>query len=405
VDFRFAFRALQFSIEDVIAKARGDIPGLSKDHILKHTIRIPGTRTQEAVASKIDEIFSEIEEGERALEKVRTLVERYRQSVLKAAVTGELTRDWREKHKDKLESGEALLARILKARREAWETAELAKMKAKSQKPSNETWKNKYEEPSAPDRARLPALPEGWVWASMDQLGIVSGGLTKNRDRDEIRLKKPYLRVANVYFNRLELGEVHEIGVSESELDRVLLRKNDLLVVEGNGSVGQIGRVALWDGSIEGCVHQNHLIKVRFADELLARYALVWCVSPNGRANIEKQASSTAGLHTLSISKIARLPVPIANEAELALVLDEFEAMDSRVLAIEADVSAIAKRSSKLRQGTLRSAFGGRLVPQDPTDEPASVLLERIAAERTAASSSKKKPAAKPLRRNKKAKA
>ena len=70
---------------------------------------------QRRIASKIDELFSEIEEGERALEKVQKLVERYRQSVLKAAVTGELTREWREKHKGKQESGEALLGRILKA--------------------------------------------------------------------------------------------------------------------------------------------------------------------------------------------------------------------------------------------------------------------------------------------------
>ena len=75
---------------------------------------------------------------------MQKLVERYRQSVLKAAVTGELTRDWREKNKGKLESGEALLARILKARREAWEKAELDKMKAKGITPANDKWKQKY---------------------------------------------------------------------------------------------------------------------------------------------------------------------------------------------------------------------------------------------------------------------
>src|SRR5690606_25734715 len=93
--FMFVFRVLQYSIQDVIAKARGDIPGLSKDHILSHTIAVPGFKTQEKVASKIDELFSRIDEGERALERVSKLVERYRQSVLKAAVTGKLTRDWR----------------------------------------------------------------------------------------------------------------------------------------------------------------------------------------------------------------------------------------------------------------------------------------------------------------------
>ena len=89
-------------------------------------VPVPPESVQRRIVSKIDELFSQIAEGERALERVQKLVERYRQSVLKAAVTGELTRDWREKHKGPLESGEALLQRILKARREAWEKAEPA---------------------------------------------------------------------------------------------------------------------------------------------------------------------------------------------------------------------------------------------------------------------------------------
>jgi type I restriction enzyme S subunit len=308
VNFRFVYRALQFSINDVIGKARGDIPGLSKDHILQHPIAISGPRTQENVASKIDELFSRIDEGERALERVSVLVERYRQSVLKAAVTGELTRAWREKNKHTLESGEALLARILTARREAWEKAELAKMKAKGITPANDKWKQKYQEPSPPDTTDLPELPDGWSWASVDQVGLVTGGLTKNQKRGEHELRRPFLRVANVYANRLELDDMHEIGVAESELDRVLLKKGDVLVVEGNGSIEQIGRVALWDGSIEGCVHQNHLIKVRCTELLPSWYVLIWCMSPLGRAQIRRVASSTAGLHTLSISKIQALP-------------------------------------------------------------------------------------------------
>lgn len=140
---------------------------------------------QRRIVSKIDELFSSIEEGERALERVQKLVERYRQSVLKAAVTGELTREWRYKHKSQLESGEALLARILKARREAWEKSELDKMKAKRQKPVNDNWKSKYKEPVPPDTYDLPELPKEWVWASVDQLCAEFGnGLSRQPSQE-----------------------------------------------------------------------------------------------------------------------------------------------------------------------------------------------------------------------------
>lgn len=347
-------------------------------------VRVPPAREQERIASKIDELFSRIEEGERALERVQKLVERYRQSVLKAAVTGELTRDWRETHKGQLESGEALLARILKARREAWEKAELDKMQAKGIKPANDKWKQKYEEPSPPDATDLPALPEGWHWASIDQVGIVSGGLTKNQKRGEHKSKRPYLRVANVYANRLNLAEVHEIGVADSEVDRVLLQTGDMLVVEGNGSIEQIGRVALWDGSIDGCVHQNHLIKVRCTQVLPSWYLLIWCMSPLGREQIRRVASSTAGLHTLSISKVQALPVPIPNAEELSNILDRFEQMDSLVANQRAAIRDEARKSTSLRQSILKTAFSGSLVPQEPTDETATALLERITNERGA---------------------
>jgi type I restriction enzyme S subunit len=323
-----------------------------------------------------------MEAGERALEQAQKLLERYRQSVLKAAVTGDFTREWREWHKRHLESGDALLARILKGRRESWEKAELAKMKAKGHKPINDSWKRKYQEPEPPGITDLPDLPEGWVWASIGQIGTVSGGLTKNAKREGHSLRLPYLRVANVYANRLDLSEVHEIGVDKREVERLMLKKNDLLVVEGNGSIEQIGRVALWDGRIRECIHQNHIIKVRFTDELLAWYALVWCMSPDGRARIQRVASSTAGLHTLSLSKIASLPIPIPTREELAFIRDEFERMESLVSAQREELRATARICGALRQAVLRAAFTGCLLPQEPTDEPASFLLARIAADR-----------------------
>ena len=121
----------------------------------------------------------------------------------------------------------------------------------------------------------------------------ITGGLTKNSKRSELPIKMPYLRVANVYYNRLDLSEIKNIGVTESEVERTLLEKNDLLFVEGNGSKSQIGRVAIWDGSIEQCLHQNHIIKGRPLGNMLPEYALFYLISGGGRNQITDIAKST----------------------------------------------------------------------------------------------------------------
>lgn len=146
----------------------------------------------------------------------------------------------------------------------------------------------------------------------ISDLGSVSGGLTKNSSRNNLNLKMPYLRVANVMFNKLNLDNVLAIGVKDNEIEKGLLVKDDLLFVEGNGSIEQIGRVAIWDGSISPCLHQNHLIKVRFNREKINPvYALYYFMSQEGRQQIIKKSVSTSGLNTLSIKKIENLLMPV----------------------------------------------------------------------------------------------
>jgi type I restriction enzyme S subunit len=392
VDHSYVFQAMRDSRFRAyirsIASTTTNISNINASKLLGAKIPLVGRNEQRRIVSKIDELFSRIDEGEQALQRVTKLVERYHRSVLKAAVTGELTRDWRESRKragEPVESGEALLARILEARRVAWEQAELAKLKSKGKAPTDDHWKLKYQEPAPPDVTDLPKLPGGWVWASMDQIGVVSGGLTKNQRRRECETRRPYLRVANVYANRLDLEDVQTIGIGDNELDRVLLEKGDLLVVEGNGSIEQIGRVAIWDGSIAGCVHQNNIIKVRCTELLPSWYVLIWCLSPHGRGHIQRVASSTAGLHTLSLSKVESLPVPVPTSGELALIRDRFDQTSATILSQRQQLSRSLTTSSALGRSILKAAFSGQLVPQDPNDEPASKLLERIAGERASA--------------------
>ena len=354
-----------------------NLPRVSAQQLGRHRICLPPLPEQHRIVAKIEDLFAKMDEGVTALKRAQANLERYRTSVLKAAIKGRLTEQWREQNPPE-ETGEKLLERILIERRKRWEEDQLAKFAANGRKPPR-NWEKKYKEPVEPDNANLPDLPEGWCWATVDQVAEVTGGLTKNPKRNGLPAKYPYLRVANVYADEIRLDDMKMIGVSESELHRVLLRPGDLLVVEGNGSAEQIGRVAEWNGDLEPCCHQNHLIKVRCAPGIRSRWMLTWLLSPSGRQVILATASSTSGLYTLSLSKVRALPLPLAPTREQVCVVRLADSLrDTRKLVRDHVDTALAVRATSLRRSILQCAFQGRLVSQDPTDEAASVLLDRI---------------------------
>lgn len=366
---------VQGDIEEMQAGSTNQVE-LSKKAIVEKRVPLAPLNEQRRIVDKIETLFAQLDKGKEAVREVQKLLTRYRQSVLKAAVTGELTADWRAERKGQLEHGSDLLDRILDAREELWDG------------------RGKYKRPAPLSTDGLPELPEGWEWATVDQLANVIGGLTKNSKRKEMPHRRPMLRVANVYQNRFELDDLHETGVTNKELARVLLEPRDLLVVEGNGSKDQIGRMAVWNGEIPNAVHQNHLIKVRLFEPALAEYLTTWFQSSMGRQIVEKVASSTSGLYTLSISKVKALVVPLPSLAEIAQIMVQVDAVFGKIEALKVKCETELKRSSSLRQSILKDAFAGRLVAQDPTDEPASELLARIAAEKTPPKKARRKVSA-----------
>jgi type I restriction enzyme S subunit len=338
---------------------------------------------QQRIASKIDELFSRIEEGERLLEQVQKLVERYRQSVLMAAVTGELTRAWREQHKGKLESGEALLQRILKARRAAWEKAELGKMKAKGQKPANDHWKQKYQEPSPPDTSDLPELPEGWVWGSMDQLTtkITSGSCDWKDFYD--RGTSVFVMAQNVRPRRLDLTEMQFVDppAKNRDAERSEVFQHDLLITIVGANTGD----ACWvrEPLLKHYVCQSVALMRPVLGSAASFLELYLCADEGGRAQFADEIYG-AGRPHLSFDNLRAICIPIPSLDEQLVICDAVSRIESDVDGVTRTAIASAATSMSLRQSVLRTAFSGGLVSQDPTDEPATVLLERIAAERSA---------------------
>ncbi|HTD82205.1 MAG TPA: hypothetical protein VK648_00275 [Gemmatimonadaceae bacterium] len=216
----------------------------------------------------------------------------------------------------------------------------------------------------------------------MEQLGSVIGGFTKNPARSKLRNRLPYLSVANVYANELRLGHIEYVGVRDTELAKLLLHRGDLLIVEGNGSKDQIGRVAVWDGSIDPCVHQNHLIKVRLIEPSMSNWVSRWLQSPLGRHQVERVASSTSGLYTLSVKKVGNLPVPLPPLAEQQRIVAEVERRLSVIEEMEKIVDANLQRASRLRQSILERAFSGRFIKSSVIDKSVSKIKETSPASR-----------------------
>jgi type I restriction enzyme S subunit len=364
-------------------------PAVRDKDVFAQLIPLPPLAEQHRIVDKIEELFSDLDDGIASLKKAQQQLKVYRQAVLKWAFEGKLTAQWREEQKrqGKLESAETLLEQI-KAEREQRYQEKLAQWQAdvKAWEANGKVGK-KPGKPSKTDDllalaqeiiCELPTIPSEWQWFKLGQLTDISGGVAKNSKRDILPLKLPYLRVANVYSNFLDLSEIHEITLKDGEVSRVLLQEGDLLIVEGNGSIDQIGRVALWNGKISPCVHQNHIIKARPSKALNGKYILYFLLSPRGRDFIKDQAATTSGLYTLSLSKVKALKVPLMSFFEQNKIVEEVESRLSICDSLEATITENLQRAEALRQSILKQAFEGKLVPQDPNDEPASVLLERI---------------------------
>lgn len=369
-------------IHDVNKLARGNSPPSVQDgDVRSKKMPLAAKEEQVRIASKIDELFSSIDEGERALERVRKLVERYRQSVLKAAVTGELTREWREQHAGELESGEALLTRILEARRQAWEQSELAKMTAKGVRPSNDAWQRKYKEPNSSITDGLDSLPNTWCWGSVEQLStkVVDG---VHKKPSYVTTGIPFVTVRN-----LTAGS----GISFEKLNFITLEDHCEFTKRTNPEQGDV--LVSKDGTL-GTIR---LVKTDRDFSIFVSVALIKPVLRDMGPYLELALSSPVvqaqmvpkgtGLQHIHLEDLRQDCIPLCSSAEQQLIADTVARRMSQIDEIEAYLFSQIANTSKLRQSVLKAAFAGMLVPQDPTDEPASVLLERIAAERAARAS------------------
>ena len=354
-------------------------PAVRDDDVLAQRIDLPPLPEQQRIVAEIEKQFTRLDASMAALRRTRANLKRYRASVLRAACSGELVPTEAELARAEgreYEPAGVLLERILLERRARWEIQEKRR--------------GKYREPAAPDTSDLPPLPEGWAWATLPRLGELNRGKSKHRPRNDQRLlggDYPFVQTGDVKHSNGWITQ-HSQTYTEFGLAQSRLWPAGTLCITIAANIADTGILsypACFPDSVVGFISED-LVLTKFF-ELFIR---------TQREHLEQFAPATAQKN-INLQVLSALAVPLPPLAEQRRIVAEVERRLSVIQQAESAVEASLQRAERLRQSILKRAFAGELVAQDPNDEPASVLLERIRtqreAEQAAATASKKRPA------------
>ena len=349
-----------------------------------YNVFVSPLQEQHRIVTKIEELFSELDKGIESLKTAQQQLKIYRQSLLKHAFSGKLTEQWRAENQDKIETADALLARIQIEREQRYQ--ELLTNWEDNGRQGTKPKAPKVMPPLTDEElAELSELPDGWGWEKLIHFADLIGGVTKGKNLDgKEKISIPYLRVANVQDGYLNLNEIKYIDVEIQDREKYALNFGDVLYTEG-GDKDKLGRGAVWKNQIDFCIHQNHIFRARIFDKLIDSEILsFYSQTENAKKYFFRHAKQTTNLASINLTVLANLPVVICSEYEQQQILLEIESRLSIVDQLENTITTALQQSEILRQSILKKAFSGQLVDQDPNDEPASILLERIKAEKAA---------------------
>jgi len=314
---------------------------------------------QRRIVAKIEELFSNLDAGMADLQTAGQQLERYRKSVLQAAVEGRLTAAWRRTHDP--EPADRLLGRIQLEKKRLYDSGEIRKPK----------------ERPAPEEGEIPFdVPESWNWIRITELmyNWRSGLERRNSDQDPER-KYPYIKMGDITNDgRLTLDSVTYVDAEEEEeVEKYKLSKGDFLFNVRN-SKKLVGKSCVFD--IEGeetYLFNNNILRVDFGEKVSSKYINYWFCSAAGRDMLEELKSSTTNVAAIYHKDFFTCIVPLPPLAEQKQIVDEVE----RLLSVADDAAATAERehtrAERLRQSILKRAFSGQLVPHDEDAAPPSI--------------------------------
>jgi type I restriction enzyme S subunit len=379
-----AFLGLRLNADDFVAFANaqisGERPRVSFEKLSKFTITLPPLAEQERIVAGLSAPLTRMAAGMSATQRALNRLERYRSAVFHAAVTGDLTVHWR-KTDESDESGSHLLERILKARRTKWEKSELRRLRATGKEPKNDKLQSRYTPPEAINVTNLPPLPDKWTYASVEQVGFVQLGRQRTPKDHRGKSMRPYLRVANVFEDRIDLSDVKQMNFTAKEFEVFCLEKNDILLNEGQ-SLELVGRPALYRGELPGGCFQNTLIRFRACASVEPKFAMIVFRAFLRSGRFQQIAKQSTNIAHLGADRFAKMEFPLPPKLEQKTIIREVERRLKAADRLSRTLYRQLERARATRQSLFREAFTGRLVPQNLQDEPAEISLERIRVSR-----------------------
>lgn len=372
------------------------VTGTTRLKLTQHSLkRIPvlvaPTNEQLRIVAKIDDLVSEIDKGIGSLKTAKRQLEEYRKSVLKNAFEGKLTAQWRSENNDMLETPEQLLTRIKREQAARYEE-QLNKWKRavegwkkggrSGKKPLNPTKPKQISRASSDETQSLPTLSKGWSYCHLGHaIDDPKYGTAKKCEYNYEGTG--VLRIPNVIGGAINTSDLKGAEFDENEKQIYALETGDILLIRSNGSIAIVGSCALISKADEKYLFAGYLIRLRSNPKvLLPEYLSALLSSHLLRTQIEYKAKSTSGVNNINSGEIRSLIIPLCSLREQQVVVERLSSILSATNAVVSEIDNCLLKVEALRQSILKRAFSGQLVLQDPNDEPASVLLDRIKAER-----------------------
>jgi len=331
------------------------VPSYYIEHL---PLPLPPLPEQHRIVAKIEELFTKLDASVEALKKIKTQLKRYRQAVLRDAFQGKLTQEWRKAHKGELEPASKLLERIKEERRK--------------------NAKGKHKELPPLDTSDLPELPEGWVWTRLGEICFIQGGYAF-KSKDYIDSGIPLIRISNIQDSRITFSSniVFLDLRCKGKYPDFLVYKGDILIALSGATTGKYG---IYAEDATALLNQR-VGRIRLYTPAFTSSKYLFSYMGIIRGDILKEAYGAAQPN-ISPTDLALFPLPFPPLPEQHKIVEEIERRLSVADEIEKAVDQSLKQAERLRQSILKRAFEGKLVPQDPTDEPAEKLLQRIKEER-----------------------
>ena len=308
---------------------------LNQSMMRKIPVLLPPLPEQHRIVAKIEELFTKLDAGIDELHKAQSQLKRYRQSVLKAAFEGKLTESWRAEHQDEIEQASSIANN----------------------------------------------LPDGWSWTTLEAVSTLNPRIDKQSIDDDLEVTFLPMKSVEALSGKIDLSETKRFSALKGKSytpfhdGDILFAKVTPCMENGKIAIAHDLKNGIGFGSTEFHV-------IRLSEEHSKQFFFFYFLQQKFRQEAKRAMTGAVGLLRVPTDYMRRVPIPLPPLPEQRAIVSEVESRLSVADAVEKTVTAELKRAEQLRQSILKKAFSGKLVPQDPNDEPASVLLKRTKAQK-----------------------